>query len=50
MRNLLLFMVYLFLFTPVSLVSRIVRDPLCRCLDRGGSTYWIFTSYPRTEI
>lgn len=42
MRTLLLFLIYLFVFTPIGLVSRIICDPLRCCPDRRVRSYWIF--------
>jgi hypothetical protein len=46
MHRLLLFLVYFLVVTPIGLVSRIIHDPLRRCLDRRARSYWIFTACP----
>jgi hypothetical protein len=41
MRNILLFLLYVLVVTPVGLVWRVVRDPLKRRVDRRAASYWI---------
>lgn len=41
MRNLLLSIAYFALVVPAGLLSRLVRDPLSRRVDRNADTYWI---------
>jgi hypothetical protein len=47
MRKLLLFAVYYAVFTPVGLVTRLVRDPLCRRWDHRADSYWVRPGDPR---
>jgi hypothetical protein len=40
--NVLLFLVFAWVFTPIGLIMRALgRDPMTRRLDRQASTYWI---------
>lgn len=41
MLRTLLFLLYLLVFTPIGLVSRLVRDPLRRKWDSRAQTYWV---------
>jgi hypothetical protein len=41
MRNLLLSLAYFALVIPAGLLSRLVKDPLSRRVDRDAGTYWI---------
>lgn len=40
MQRILLFLIYVIVFTPIGIAMRIFRDPLRRKLDRGADTYW----------
>lgn len=46
----LLFVLYIGVFLPWGLVTRVVRDPLHRRLDRTAVTYWtVIATSPRGD-
>ncbi|MFD7134478.1 hypothetical protein [Streptomyces sp. NPDC059894] len=49
MRNLLLLPLYFLLFVPVSLVVRVVHDPLRRAWLPAADHYWHYRS-PSVEV
>lgn len=40
MRRVLLFLLYILVFTPFGLAARAVRDPMRRRLDPRAPSYW----------
>ncbi|MFB6951289.1 hypothetical protein ACFCXP_16825 [Streptomyces niveus] len=49
MRDILLWPLYFLVFSPLSLLIRTVRDPLCRGWDPSAAHYWHFYRPPGRE-